>query len=1259
MDRIHFTVNGKKCSVGSEVTSDVTLLDYLREGLELRGTKYMCREGGCGACLVLCGRGDQPAHTVNSCLVSITSCQDWSITTTEEVGNRQKGYSPVQKTLAEHNGTQCGYCSPAWVMNMTGLLNKKGSDLTMLEVENSFASNICRCTGYRPILEAFKTFAKDSPTPNQLIDLEDLHNICKKTGDLCRKESCSSADWCFVNEEVNTKDAIIKIKLKDDKYWYKVYNEKDLCKILNDSAGKSYMLIAGNTGKGAYPIFEYPEILIDISDIPTLKHYVIDQNLVLGAGNTLAECMEIFDKVSTEEGFSYLRILREHLELVAHIPVRNIGTIGGNLMLKHEHNDFPSDPFLLLETVGAMIKIVNCEGRVENVTPREFLKVNMNRKLITNILLPPMGDEYELLTYKIMPRAQNAIARVNAGFLFKMCTINTETIRKATIVYGNINTRFIHARKTEDFLKNKKLYSNTTLQQALRILSDELLTEGYPEETRKAKKKIALGLFYKAILSKCPSKYINPRYASGSTSLPKSRPVSSGTQVYDTNKIVWPLNKPVTKLEALIQCSGEAEYIEDTPKIPGQVFAAFVLSTVPVAQIGEIDTSPAMALPGVIAFYTVKDIPGLNSFTPLDTFFNTQQEEELCDGNVKFHGQPIGIIVAETEVVANRASKLVKINYKDMKKAVLGIRNAMKYPERVSMAKSLEASSKGNNTTKIIKGSTNIFSQFHFTMETQLCITNKIDDSMDVRSSTQWLDHTQVGMARCLKIDENTINQRIRRVGGAFGAKLSRSAQIAIACALVTLKLNRPCRMILPLTTNMKAIGKRLPASSDFEAGVSSDGEIQYLNYSLYVDNGYMLNEPFITIGFPAIGNSYDKSRWDIKDYDTTTDTTKNSWTRAPGTFSHIALTEYIMEQICYELSLDPIDMRLKNLTDIKAMRETIETLRKDAEYDKRKEQVKQFNESNRWKKRGIRFVPLMWPVPLGAYFNVVVSIYHGDGTVVVAHGGVEMGQGINTKAAQVCAYSLEIPLEKVKIKPTNNVANPNAIGSGGSIASEMVCLGVIKCCDQLKQRLEPFKTSNGMTWVDVVRAAFKQNVNLFASYNVTIEDQKTYDVYGATIVEAEVDILTGESQILRVDLLEDVGQSLSPEIDVGQIEGGFIMGQGYWTCEDLVHNEEGELITDRSWNYHVPQARDIPLDFRVYFKRNSYNPIGVLGSKATGEPATCMAVCVAFAIRHALVASRTDSNLPSTTWFNIDGAHTIDRIVLAASTKLEEFLLM
>ncbi|CAG9122636.1 unnamed protein product [Plutella xylostella] len=124
-------------------------------------------------------------------------------------------------------------------------------------------------------------------------------------------------------------------------------------------------------------------------------------------------------------------------------------------------------------------------------------------------------------------------------------------------------------------------------------------------------------------------------------------------------------------------------------------------------------------------------------------------------------------------------------------------------------------------------------------------------------------------------------------------------------------------------------------------------------------------------------------------------------------------------------------------------------------------------------------------------------------------------------------------------------------------------------------------------------------------------------------------------------------------------IEGGFIMGQGYWTCEDLVHNGEGELITDRSWNYHVPQARDIPLDFRVYFKRNSYNPIGVLGSKATGEPATCMAVCVAFAIRDALVASRADSTLPSTTWFNIDGAHTIDRIVLAASTKLEEFLLM
>ncbi|XP_073946531.1 uncharacterized protein [Choristoneura fumiferana] len=356
MDRVSFLVNGEPHSVGNEVSSDVSLLDYLRIGIELRGTKYMCREGGCGTCVVAAARDGRAPSAVNSCLVAVTSCQGWEVATVEGLGGRLRGYHPLQVALAEHNGSQCGHCSPGWVMAMYSLLQSK-KKLTMLEIEQSFGSNVCRCTGYRPILEAFKTFASDAPEPRGLLDIEDL-NICKKDGRICQKHDCSESDWCVVQAEDMEVTPNIEIKLKDGKFWFRVQFIRDIFEVLQSYGYESYMLVAGNTGKGVYPIDDYPRILIDVSGISELKGYRFDQNMVLGAGTTLSDVIDIFEAVANTEGyFWYLEKLRQHLLMVAHIPVRNLATIAGNLMVKYQHRDFQSDVFLLLEAVGAYITI--------------------------------------------------------------------------------------------------------------------------------------------------------------------------------------------------------------------------------------------------------------------------------------------------------------------------------------------------------------------------------------------------------------------------------------------------------------------------------------------------------------------------------------------------------------------------------------------------------------------------------------------------------------------------------------------------------------------------------------------------------------------------------------------------------------------------------------------------------------------------------------------------------------------------------------
>ncbi|KPJ06623.1 Xanthine dehydrogenase [Papilio machaon] len=1235
MSKILFKINGIQYEVDGNYGPDFTLNEFIRTVTGLHGTKAMCHEGGCGACVVAVQAPAQPNNemkmfSVNSCLVSILSCHSWEVTTVEGIGNKTIGYHDIQTRLAKFNGTQCGYCTPGWVMNMYSLYKSKNGNLSAAEIENSFASNICRCTGYRSIADAFKTFARDADEDilRKLIDVEDICKF-KACGVKCTKicsyrnsqksnpvkiqfdEDTKKDSWCILGNMQNE-----PLMVKNDTFrWFKVYKLSDLFKVIEQN--DDYKIVAGNTGQGVYHVKKYPTHIIDISDVIELKAFLLDVNLILGAGMTLSDMMELFLKMSSEnENFSYLKEFYTHMDLVAHIPVKNIGTIGGNLFLKHSNPDFSSDLFLLFETVGAMITIGNNIDNRRTLTLQDFLKTDMKREIIINVLLPPLSNNCFVRTFKIMPRSQNAHAIVNAGFLFNLDQ-NTGTIKETSIVYGGIAPDFVHAQRTEAILIGNDIFTDEILQRALTTLSEELIpVEAPPEPSAAFRKMLAITLFYKAVLNLCPENKINPTFKSGGETL--KRISSKGSQVFDTDKSLWPLNQPIPKLEALSQCSGEAAFANDFPKQVGEVFAAFVTADVnPGSVINNFDTTEAFKIPGVIAFYTAKDIPGVNSFTPFYTPLLIEDEEILCSKVVRFYGQPVGIIVADREKTANKAAELVKVNYTvNQNKPLLTIDDVLKSDEkdkRIVTDKVVEPTDKGDDVKAVLYGEFNYRSQYHYYMEPQTCVVTPTEDGLEVYAATQWLDVTGISVAQCLNVPVNSVNVIVRRVGGSYGGKITRSGQIACGAALVSHLLGKTCRLIMSLKSNMKIIGKRTP--------------------TWYVEaNGFISDLP------------------------------SNTWCRAPGSSEGIAMIEEIMERISHQTGKDPVQTRLINMTkENNPIPELIEQIKQDSDYENRLNEIANFNKGNRWRKRAIKLMPMTYEIFYVGPYSASVSVYHADGSVIIFHGGIEMGQGINTKVAQVCAYTLKIPLEKVSVKTSSTFTSPNSMATAGSIGSECVAFAVMKACETILERLKPFKEKNeNATWNEIVKEAFLAGVHLQASYMYDTSDTslKTYAIYGVVVLEVELDVLTGNHDIRRVDLLEDTGRSLSPEIDIGQIEGAFVMGLGYWTSENIIYDPtNGNILTDRTWTYKPPGLKDIPADFRIYFQRNSRNEVGVLQSKATGEPALCLAAVITHALRETIRLCRLDAGYDDH-WVELGHPCSVENIFMAMGHKLEHFKL-
>lgn len=316
-------------------------------------------------------------------------------------------------------------------------------------------------------------------------------------------------------------------------------------------------------------------------------------------------------------------------------------------------------------------------------------------------------------------------------------------------------------------------------------------------------------------------------------------------------------------------------------------------------------------------------------------------------------------------------------------------------------------------------------------------------------------------------------------------------------------------------------------------------------------------------------------------------------------------------------------------------------------DYQARKAAVENFNKENRWRKKGIALVPLDYPQQMFGNYPAMVSIYHGDGTVLISHGGIEMGQGLNTKVAQVAAKTLNLPIELIRFRPCDTMTGANSMCSGGSSTSDAICVGVMRACEMILEKMKPVREEMpDAKWPELTSACHAKDIELSAHYIQKNGEQTNYSVHGVSAAEVEIDVLTGNVQVNRVDIYEDVGSSISPLMDVGQIEGSFVMGLGFFLNENLVFDKTtGELLTNRSWNYTPPGPKDIPIDFRIKFVKNSVNPVYILKSKATGEPPLAMTCVGLFAVRNAIQAARRDVGVDE--WLELPAPATPDQVFL------------
>lgn len=1430
---ITFILDGKQVTL-HDVDPRTRLIDYLHsQDVNKTGTKLVCGEGGCGACTVMLTQYDHnrkalQKKAVNSCLRPLCQLDGAVVNTTQGIGSVKQALDQTQYTVAANNGSQCGYCTPGFVMNMYALLQNNPKP-TMKEVEDVFDGNICRCTGYRPILEGFKKLACDYKPPGHVGEIVIDPNYKAPV----KPYEPNNPPQNFIGYMANPQP----ISLQQGNFNYfrptQLSDVLALKKQYNGGPG-TFKLLSGNTDTGIVyrrPVYSEkplnPQYLVDVTAIPELSREDIGPDgLHVGGGVSISGLIQLLNRAIEKEKKYKTRglvVLKEHLEVVANHQIRNVGSLAGNLYMA-VNMGFLSDLMVVLSCLGATIELYSNSG----VKTYEVLKLPVEDQLPKETLYGAIHipftqrDEYAD-SFKIRSRNEDSHAIVNCAYRVKFD--ENRRVEEAHIVYNGLNASYgaenapygvipfhaVEMPKTQRILKGRA-WDEETLAKALNCLEQEV--EAYCPPNGKGGKpleidqvpwryrqSLALNLFYKFFVNL--ALIVNPDEVGDhvkSAGEKYQRPVSYGEQYYNSYPDDLPVSAPFVKLSAFMQASGEAKFSHDMEQPPDTLEAAFVYSLFPRGTFYyQLPVTTAWGRKGkrvtsdelkaflndwfkpFVDYACYSDIAAENrmgnwvGFGGDDPVFVPSMDDEipkekLSEAREGFHpgeftciGAPLGLVLANTREAALDIAAFVRnqcIVYQK-KNAVLSMDEAIRkkqffvqdpatagfvthIPEITRPGSNKQWLRKPGSPLKdsegniypVVSGRHRTGAQNHFYLETMATLAVPEENKgVTLYTSTQTLADNQSVAAGVLGLSINDVQVVLRRDGGAYGGKQTRSRFNSTAAAIAAVKTNRPIRLVLDRHTNFVMCGNRHPFEGQYHLAYDTDGTIKGASYQLYSDGGntYDVSFPVMDLALLNGDNVYQIDTFQTKGKVCRTNLISNTAFRSFGTVQSINISEEAIERVAHELGMLPEDVREKNLyqdgnyhwkgfqitdqtlatlkaygfkdvtlkrlsklkgvkydnkKDFEAAVNSVSPefdatenmlmleeysntsynftpylqglkycdihrvwkgLKKSSEFEKRLKAVQKFNKENRWRKRGICMIPHKYGISYtgprgtlnqgGAY----IIAYQTDGSVLVQHGGVESGQGIQTKMAQIAAETLDIPITYIKMGDTSTAVVPDASPTAASTGSDLNGGAVAQACQALRERLERFcedleqytvyfskfdpttmdeETNRQMQvvvnnwrerwsecWPMIVSLAYANRIDLTSGARYKTPHYSAVDLahpfgspffyftYSAACSEVELDVLTGEFTLLRTDILYDTGKSLNPLIDVGQLEGAFIQGVGNLTTEEMIYQGDnqapregypnGAMVSFGTWDYKPPGSKNIPLNFQVGLVNN------------------------------------------------------------------------
>lgn len=1349
-DTIRFYLNGTKISL-SNFDPEVTLLEYLR-GIGLTGTKLGCAEGGCGACTVVVSHFNPTTKkiyhaSVNACLAPLVSIDGKHVITVEGIGSSSSPH-PTQERIAKWHGSQCGFCTPGIVMSLYALL-RNNPDPNQHEVEEAFDGNLCRCTGYRPILDAAQSFSAEAGTEADKVKGPSGTGSCGREGGCCKdkKEEVVVPDvpdgCCMKNGNGPPGGGCCKDKNSGDiepvkkrftppgfvplapeselifppslkkyefqplafgnkrKRWIRPTTVQQLLEI--KAALPSAKIIGGSTETQIEIRFKAMNysVSVYVGDIPELRQFSFeDDHLLIGANISLTDLEHVSAKAKEHYGAAKgqtFDAVAKQLRYFAGRQIRNVGTPAGNLATASPISDL--NP-VLVATNSTLVAQSKEKGEIEIPMTEFFLGYRTTAlppdAIIASIKIPVAREKGEFIrAYKQAKRKDDDIAIVNA--VFRVAINDEKTVEEVNLVYGGMAPTTVQAKKAIEYLVGKKWGSPEVLEGAMNALEQDFpLRFSVPGGMATYRKTLALSFFYRFWHDTLA--VLGDENADKEAIEEIEREISTGTR--DTDAAVEyeqrVLGKGVPHVAALKQTTGEAIYTDDIPVQRNELYGCLVLSTKARAKLLKVDASPALDLPGVHAWVDHTDL-----HDPQANWWGAPNCDEVffAVDEVFTAGQPIGMILAESAHQALVASRAVLIEYEEMD-AIFTIEEAIEadslfqHYHYIVNGDPIEEALK--SADRIIEGVTRMGGQEHFYLETQACVVvpKPEDGEIEVFSCTQNPTETQTYVAQVTGVAANKVVTRVKRLGGGFGGKETRSVQLAGICAVAAKKTKRPVRCMLNRDEDILTSGQRHPFLAKWRLGINNDGKIVALDADVFANGGWTqdLSAAVVDRSLSHIDGCYKIPNIAVRGRVAKTNTVSNTAFRGFGGPQGLFIAECYISQAADELGMDVDELRRINY--YKEAEPThfnqplidwhvplmVEQVRKESNYDERKAAIEEFNRTHKWRKRGIALIPTKFGISFTAIFlnqaGALVHVYH-DGSVLVAHGGTEMGQGLHTKMVMIAAEALGVPVENVHISETatNTVANTSS--TAASASSDLNGYAVLHACEQINERLQPYREKLGQDapLSKLASAAYFDRVNLSANGFYKTPDigyvwgenkgqMFFYFTQGVAASEVEIDTLTGDFTALRTDLKMDVGRSINPAIDYGQVEGAFIQGQGLFTIEEsLWTRHNGQIFTRGPGAYKIPGFRDIPQVFNVSLLKDvEWSQLKtVKRSKGVGEPPLFLGSSVFFAIREALKAARKEHGVEGTLQlFSPATSERIrvecgDSIVKRATVKAEE----